>query len=96
MLAVIFRAEIAQLDQEYQQTAERLRELALRDYGCVEFCAWTEGEREVAISYWESEAQIRAWKSDPEHQAAQRMGRERWYRSYSVQVVEVLREYQSL
>ena len=96
MLAVIFRAEIAQLDEEYQQTAERLRELALRDYGCLEFCAWTEGEREVAISYWESEAQIRAWKADPEHQAAQRMGRARWYLSYSVQVVEVLREYQSL
>ena len=50
----------------------------------------------MAISYWESEAQIRAWKADPEHQAAQRMGRARWYLSYSVQVVEVLRGYESL
>lgn len=95
MLAVIFRAEIAHLNDGYQRSAERLRELALQDYGCLEFCAWTEGDQEVAISYWDSEAQIRAWKADPEHQTAQRLGRERWYRSYSVQVTEVLREYAS-
>ena len=93
MLAVIFRAEIAQLDEAYHQTADRLRELALQDYGCLEFCAWTEGRQEVAISYWDSAEQISAWKADPEHQQAQRQGQARWYRSYSVQVVEVLREY---
>lgn len=93
MLAVIFRAAIAEMDDDYHAMAERLRELALEEYGCREFCAWTEGDSEVAISYWENEEQIRAWRADAEHIAAQDLGRDRWYKGYSVQVVEILREY---
>jgi heme-degrading monooxygenase HmoA len=52
-----------------------------------------EGHQEIAVSYWESRQQIRAWKNDPEHKAAQEMGRRKWYRSYRVQVVEILRDY---
>ena len=95
MYAVIFRAEIASLDEAYTATAEKLRELALTRYGCREFCSYMEGSREIAISYWDSEADIVAWKNDLEHLAAQNRGRARWYRSYSVQVVEVVREYGS-
>ena len=94
MLAVIFRAQIAQFDEEYFATAEQLRELALDHYGCREFAAWTEGNQEVAISYWDSEEQIKAWKADPLHAAAQAKGKANWYSSYKVQVVEVLREYE--
>ena len=94
MLAVIVRADIAELDHEDQETTGQLRERALQDYGCREFCAWTEGNSEVAISYWDSEEQIRAWRADAEHAAARVLGRDRWYKSYSVQVVEVLREYE--
>jgi len=93
--AVIFRAEIRALDDEYADMAARLRELALSQYGCVEFFAVTEGRQEVAISYWDSEAQIRQWKQDAEHLAAQHKGRDRWYRSYSVEVVEIVRSYVS-
>ncbi len=92
MYAVIFRAEVAKLDPEYSATAERLRTLAINRYGCREFTACTEGGYEIAISYWDSEAQIKDWKQDPEHQAAQAKGHCKWYKFYSVQVVEVLRE----
>lgn len=95
MYAVIFRAEIAHLDEVYQQTAADLRERAIDAYGCREFRAWTEGSSEVAISYWDSLEQIKAWKADPAHQSAQQHGRANWYQHYSVQVVEVLREYGS-
>jgi heme-degrading monooxygenase HmoA len=93
MFAVIFRAEIALLDDQYLETAEALRERAINDYGCQQFTAWTEGNREVAISYWNSLEQIANWKADPAHQQAQQEGRDRWYKHYSVQVVEVLHEY---
>ena len=93
MYAVIFTADVATLDAEYSRTAEQLRELALQRYGCREFISCREGAREIAISYWDSEDQITAWKQDIEHLAAQRAGRERWYRSYRVQVVKVTREY---
>ncbi|MBN0988237.1 antibiotic biosynthesis monooxygenase family protein [Amphritea pacifica] len=93
MYAVIFRAEIAQLDDEYYQMAARMRDLALQEYGCLEFTAVTEGNHEIAISYWRSKEQIRAWKENAEHRLAQQKGRTRWYTSYRVQIVEVVREY---
>ena len=43
--------------------------------------------------YWPDEASIRAWKQHSDHLAAQRMGRERWYASYTVDVAEVRRSY---
>ena len=94
MFAVIFRATIKSLDQEYSDTAEALRQRALSEYGCVEFCAWTEGDSEVAISYWQRQEDILAWKQDALHKQAQEVGAKRWYSQYSVEVVEVVRRYE--
>ncbi len=95
MFAVIFRAKPGVQDKEYSTTVARMRELAFDKYGCIEFVAATEGENEIAISYWENEEAIRLWKSDSEHQLAQETGREKWYESYTVQIAEIKREYKS-
>ena len=71
MFAVIFRAEIARLDEEYSLMAARMQKLALEEYGCLEFTAVTEGTSEIAISYWDSMDQIQAWKANAEHLLAQ-------------------------
>lgn len=91
MYAVIFTAEIRELDEDYQTMATRMRELAQSKYGCVGFTALTQGNTEVALSYWETLDQIRSWKQDPEHGLAQELGREKWYSSYHVQVIQVIR-----
>ena len=93
MFAVIFRAEIARLEEEYSLMAARMQKLALEEYGCLEFTAVTEGTSEIAISYWDSMDQIQAWKANAEHLLAQAKGRSQWYSSYRVQVVDVVREY---
>lgn len=93
MYAVIFRATVGELDQEYSETIERMKSLAFDKYGCLEFFALMDGDRRVAISYWNSEQDIRNWKQDSEHLVAQARGREKWYSSYSVRVVEVKRQY---
>jgi heme-degrading monooxygenase HmoA len=93
MFVVIFRARVRRFDAEYSQVAARMRDLAMREFGCLEFHAVTEGEHEVALSYWPDEPSIRAWRNHPEHVLAQQAGRDRWYESYSVQVAEVTREY---
>ncbi len=93
MFAVIFHAEIAQLDETYFATAKNMRELALAEYGCLDFVATTEGMREIAISYWPSLAHIQHWKQNAQHLQAQQQGKARWYKSYKVEVVEVLRTY---
>jgi heme-degrading monooxygenase HmoA len=93
MYAVIFRAIIKQLDEEYYSKAKRMRDLAFSKYGCIDFVSITEGNREIAISYWENEEQIQRWKADPEHSQAQEQGKSKWYTDYHVQVVKIEREY---
>lgn len=90
---VIFKAKARELDAAYSQMAVQLRETALRDFGCLAFTAVTEGEQEVALSYWPDEASIAAWKRHADHVVAQRLGRERWYARYSVEVAEIRRSY---
>ena len=96
MYAVIFRAEINELDEKYNSTAKHMRELAISKYGCSEFISTTEGNIEIAISYWETQEQIKEWKKDKEHIKAQNLGKTKWYKSYAVQVVEIIREYNEI
>lgn len=93
MYAVIFSAIMDQPDSDYSSTAERMRQLAFDEYGCRGFTSCSEGKQEVAISYWDSEEQILQWRQNTEHLAAQSAGQKRWYKSYSVQVSKIVREY---
>lgn len=95
MYVVIFRAKVRVFDEEYALVAARMRELALKQFGCIEFHVLTEGNDEVALSYWRDEHSIRAWKSHGEHVLAQQLGKERWYESYIVQVAQITREYRA-
>jgi heme-degrading monooxygenase HmoA len=96
MFVVIFRAKAAKLDDEYSRIAQTLRTLALTEFGCLEFHAVTEGAHEIALSYWPDQEKIRAWKQHSDHLIAQELGKKRWYESYSVEVCEVKRQYQSV
>jgi len=93
MYAVIFRAEINELDECYSGMASKMRELAINEYGCMEFTSVTDGSQEIAISYWLDQEQIKKWKQDSEHLVAQELGLSIWYKSYKVQIVQILREY---
>ena len=93
MFVVIFRATVRELDSEYGAMAAKMRELALTQFGCLEFHALMEGKQEVALSYWPDEASILAWRKHPEHVIAQSAGRTRWYESYRVEVAQITRDY---
>ena len=90
---VIFKAKIQSLDQEYFDTANQLREKALTEFNCQKFEAVSENDFEIALSYWNSLEDIQAWHKDAEHQVAQRLGKQRWYESFSVEICEVLKSY---
>ena len=96
MFAVIFKAEINYIDKEYFEVAKKMRSVANLKYGCIKFMSITEGNNEIAISYWNTLKEIEAWKKDKEHLKAQENGKNKWYKSYNVQVVEILREYGSI
>lgn len=93
MYAVIFRAEIDQLDNTYTSTANSLRQLAISEYGCLEFTSVTDDKYEVAISYWNSLEDIKAWKNDSTHQQAQQLGKSTWYSQYSVDITKIVDQH---
>lgn len=90
---VIFRAQVKAQDPHYSAMAQRMRELALNEFGCLAFHCCTEGDQEIALSYWPDEASILAWRHHAEHVAAQREGRAHWYGSYQVEVAQIQRAY---
>jgi hypothetical protein len=90
---MICKAEINEFDQQYFDMVEKLRQLAKDEYDCVDIISATEGTNEITISYWNTMDDIKKWKQDEVHQLAQRLGKEKWYTSYKVQIVEILREY---
>ena len=48
----------------------------------------------VTISYFNSLESIAEWKGVTDHRTAQELGREKFYEEYSVQVCEILRDYE--
>lgn len=90
---VIFKAKIKALDEQYFQTAQCLREKALSQFNCQKFEAISEQDFEIALSYWDSLADIQAWHQDAEHQVAQQLGKEQWYQSFSVEICKVEHHY---
>jgi heme-degrading monooxygenase HmoA len=110
MIAVIFKATLSQQllseadlnssNQEelkrYLKMAEALRKKALSDYGCISFISSTDRDQEIAVSYWPDIQAVSHWKNDALHIQAQQLGRNKWYKDYSVDIVEVLRSYGSV
>ncbi|GAB4586695.1 antibiotic biosynthesis monooxygenase family protein [Nocardia sp. IFM 10818] len=79
---------------DYKEMATRMTELGTGQPGYVGRQGMTDGEgRDLSIIYYRDEESIRAWKADVEHLEAQRLGKERWYENYTVEVARVEREY---
>jgi len=93
MYVVIFRAKASNLDEEYSLMAGRMQDLAINEYGCIEFSSCTEGSDEIALSYWHDLDAITRWKNNIEHLAAQKKGGSTWYQSYKVEIAKIERSY---
>jgi heme-degrading monooxygenase HmoA len=82
-------------DQGYGAMADRMAELALQQPGCL----GAESARDadgfgITNSYWADEESLKAWKQVASHLAAQRIGRDRWYRQYKDRIARVERAYE--
>ena len=88
---VIFTAELADNVVGYAEMAQRMNVLVEKQPGYMGRSDRMEGKQEITISYWQDLGSINAWKQHPEHQAAQALGRARWYKDYTVEIVKVQR-----
>lgn len=50
-----------------------------------------DGER-LTLVYWQDEVTMKAWREHAGHRIAQRLGRERWYSQFRLEVAELVRE----
>ncbi len=91
--AVIFTSLLTGNDvQSYQTMAANMEELAKQQPGFIGI----ESAREslgITVSYWKSLAAIKQWRENVDHQMAQKLGREKWYQSYTIRIAKVEREY---
>ena len=90
--AVIFTSLRTEGESGYNLMSDRMVELAARQPGFLGLESAREpGGLGITVSYWKDEAAIHAWKAQVEHTAAQRLGNEKGYASYSLRVTKVER-----
>jgi heme-degrading monooxygenase HmoA len=91
--AVIFTSTRTGVDDGYEDTAQRMVELAKQQPGFLGIES-ARNEIGITISYWKDLESIRQWKQHAEHQLSQKMGKEKWYSHYKTRICKVEREYE--
>lgn len=92
--AVIFPSQRTARDEGYDATADRMVELASTMPGFLGLeSARNPDGFGITVSYWRSEADIRAWKAQTEHRVAQATGKSTWYADFAVRIARVERAY---
>ena len=94
MVLIVFRSRLlAEHADEFHGLAERMLELAQQMPGFLSYRTYLseDGERASLIEL-ESAEHLHAWRTHPEHAEAMRIGRERYYSEYTLQVADPVRE----
>jgi len=94
MIVTVFRSRLKPgVRDEYVALADRMNALAATMPGYISHKGFfaDDGER-VTIVEFEHEEGMRAWRTNPEHRAAQKLAREKYYSEYRIQVCTLDRE----
>jgi len=94
MLLTVFRSRLKPgVRDEYVALVDRMNELARTMPGYISHKGFfaDDGER-VTIVEFEHEEGLRTWRMNPEHVAAQKLARQKYYTEYHVQVCTLVRE----
>ena len=95
MVIVMFRSKLTpEAKDDYKAMAEEMLVRARTMPGFVDFKTFVADDGEhVSVIHWETMEGMRGWSDDVRHVVAQRMGREKWYEYFRVEVAEVARSY---
>ena len=94
MLITVFRSRLKPgLTEEYNTAVARMSELAETMPGYISHKGFfaDDGERVTIVEFEQAEG-LRAWRTNPEHIAAQKLARQKYYTEYHVQVCTLDRE----
>jgi heme-degrading monooxygenase HmoA len=95
MIVTVFRSRLRPgLREEYLAMVDKMNAIASTMPGYISHKGFfaEDGERVTVVEFDTMES-LRGWRMHPEHREAQRLARERYYESYSVQVCEMVREH---
>jgi heme-degrading monooxygenase HmoA len=92
MIVVLFRSRLAEPAEGYAEMAAEMLATAKTMPGFIDFKSFKaeDGER-LSIVWWQDDETMQAWREHARHLVAQRLGRERWYECYSIEVAEIIR-----
>ncbi|MEM7396402.1 MAG: antibiotic biosynthesis monooxygenase [Verrucomicrobiota bacterium] len=93
--AVIFTSALSPDPEGYEETAQRMVDLAGDQPGFLGIESARE-ELGITVSYWSDLDAIRQWRENLEHRAAQQKGRDTWYARYKLRIAYVERDYGSV
>jgi heme-degrading monooxygenase HmoA len=93
MVVVLFRSRLVDAPAGYDEMAGEMDALARTMPGFIDVKSYTgdDGER-LTIVWWQDEETLAGWREQARHRIAQRMGRERWYEYYKMDVAHVVRQ----
>ena len=95
MIVTIFRSRLhREHEKEYARVAADMKSLAHTMPGFVSMKTFSaeDGER-VSIVEFASQDAHDAWRAHPRHREAQKLGREKFYSAFRIQVCRVERDY---
>ena len=90
---MIFTSIRTDIDEGYGLTADAMVALAEKQPG---FLGVESARNDVGItvSYWVDLDSIKQWKSNSEHLLAQKLGREKWYKTFKTRIAKIERDYE--
>jgi len=91
MIVTVFRSRLMPgLKDEYIALVDRMQQIAMTIPGYISHKGFfaDDGERVTIVEFEHEEGQ-KAWRTHPEHIAAQRDGRLKYYAEYDIKVCEV-------
>lgn len=90
--AVIFTSLRTEVEEGYSSMADRMLELAKTQDGYLGFES-ARNEIGISVSYWLNLESIATWKKNSEHLIAQKLGKEKWYKQFTIRICKVERDY---
>jgi len=90
--AVIFTSIRTNVDEGYEEMANKMAELAQQQPGYLGVES-ARNETGITVSYWKDLQSIKNWKHQTDHLLAQQLGRQKWYELYKTRICLVERDY---
>jgi heme-degrading monooxygenase HmoA len=94
MIVTVFRSRLMPGHQEeYVALVDRMQQIAKTIPGYISHKGfWSDDGERCTIVEFEHEEGQRAWRTHPEHIAAQKQGRLKYYAMYDIKVCQVLHD----